>query len=154
MHFRHATASDVPRLDAIAVDAKASWGYTAEQVAGWTADLAVDPGTVGNWPMLVAEQDGQIAGFAQLDPTQQPWELARLFVSQRFQRRGIGRRLLRRMQAIVAAAGGLHIAIDSDPNAESFYMACGAVLVGAVAAPIPGEPNRVRPQLRLPIHAA
>ena len=37
--------------------------------------------------------------------------------------------------------------VDADPNAESFYLACGANRCGEVPAPIPGEPGRVRPQL-------
>lgn len=37
--------------------------------------------------------------------------------------------------------------VDADPNAESFYLESGAVRRGVVPAPIPGEPERVRPQL-------
>jgi ribosomal protein S18 acetylase RimI-like enzyme len=154
MLIRHATASDLPRLNEIAIESKASWGYAADQISEWLADLEIDPETVDIWPTLVAEKDGQIAGFAQLDPTQQPWDLTRLFVDPSFKRQGIGRQLLRAMQEVAAAANGDHISIDSDPNAESFYIACGAISVGVLAAPIPGEPNRCRPQLRLPTNAA
>lgn len=43
------------------------------------------------------------------------------------------------------------ITIDADPNAEAFYLACGVIRVGHVAAPIFADPSRVRPQLSLPI---
>jgi hypothetical protein len=36
--------------------------------------------------------------------------------------------------------------VDADPHAERFYLACGAVSIGTVAAPIAGQPDRVRPQ--------
>jgi hypothetical protein len=39
--------------------------------------------------------------------------------------------------------------IDADPHAEAFYRACGALRIGGVAAPIDGQPQRVRPQLVL-----
>jgi len=39
------------------------------------------------------------------------------------------------------------VTVDADPNAESFYLACGADRCGEVPAPIRGEPGRVRPQL-------
>jgi hypothetical protein len=43
--------------------------------------------------------------------------------------------------------------IDSDPNAEPFYLACGAERTGAIPAPIAGQPARVRPQLVVRIRA-
>ena len=45
--------------------------------------------------------------------------------------------------------GTLHI--DADPHAERFYLACGALRVGAVPAPLEGEPQRVRPQMALAV---
>ena len=41
------------------------------------------------------------------------------------------------------------IVIDADPNAENFYVHCGATVTGVVPAPIEGQPGRTRPQLRL-----
>ena len=58
-------------------------------------------------------------------------------------------RCVERLAAAVAAT--LHI--DADPNAVAFYLACGAVRVGEVAAAIEGEAGRVRPQLRLGVGA-
>ena len=43
---------------------------------------------------------------------------------------------------------GTHFFVDADPHAASFYASCGARLGGAVAAPIPGEPTRMRPQFQ------
>jgi hypothetical protein len=51
----------------------------------------------------------------------------------------------------VAVAGGNALAIDADPNAEAFYLAKGARRIGEIAAPIEGHPDRVRPQMLLPI---
>jgi len=53
-----------------------------------------------------------------------------------------------------AARGQSELAIDSDPNASGFYEYCGARVVGAVAAPIVGNLERARPQLRLRTSAA
>ncbi|QND85911.1 Uncharacterized protein ChrSV_3685 [Chromobacterium vaccinii] len=50
---------------------------------------------------------------------------------------------------IARAAGQTDIAIDADPNSLGFYLSRGARLLADVAAPIDGQPQRVRPQLLL-----
>ena len=64
-------------------------------------------------------------------------------------RHGIGRALLAHAVNTARFAGASSIIIDADPNAEPFYVACGAVRRGIVAAPVVGDPARVRPQLSL-----
>ncbi len=44
-------------------------------------------------------------------------------------------------------SGAPEVTVDADPNAESFYIECGAVRRGEQPAPIAGQPERVRPQL-------
>jgi len=39
MNLRRGTREDVPVLDAIALAAKAHWGYSADQIALWQHDL-------------------------------------------------------------------------------------------------------------------
>lgn len=51
-----------------------------------------------------------------------------------------------------SSRGAVEITVDSDPNAEAFYLACGASRRGKVPAPIAGEPHRVRPQLAFNAH--
>jgi hypothetical protein len=43
--------------------------------------------------------------------------------------------------------------VDADPNAESFYLDCGADRCGGVSAPLPEQPDRVRPQFAFKIEA-
>ena len=67
-------------------------------------------------------------------------------------RQGLGRRLLAHAARVARLAGAREIAIEADPQAEPFYLAQGAVRVGARAAPIPGEPGRALPLLHLPLN--
>ena len=80
-------------------------------------------------------------------PGQSAWELDNLWVAPEFMRRGIGRSLLRHALGTAARGGAVEVTVDADPNAEAFYVSCGAIRRGEVAAPIRGEPARVRPQL-------
>jgi predicted N-acetyltransferase YhbS len=154
MKIRPAVPADAPDLDAIALEAKAHWGYAQEQIEIWKADLRTSPASLSVRPTFVAESDHELVGFAQLDPSAETWELVSMWVRPAHMGRGIGRALLAAAAATAKAAGQSVIAIDSDPNAEPFYRACGAELVGSVPAPIQGQPARVRPQLRLFIGAA
>ena len=41
MNLRPGVLADIPALDAIALAAKARWGYSAEQLKNWRPDLTV-----------------------------------------------------------------------------------------------------------------
>jgi ribosomal protein S18 acetylase RimI-like enzyme len=142
-------AADLPRLNAIAWAAKAHRGYRHEQLEAWRADLEVDPHSLAARPVFVAEREGAAVGFVQLATDTEPWEIRALWIDPAHMRRGIGQALMRHACAVAAAAGQREIAIDADPNALGFYTACGARVVGQVAAPLPGDPGRTRPQLRI-----
>jgi N-acetylglutamate synthase-like GNAT family acetyltransferase len=154
MNVHPASLRDLAEMNRIAVEAKAHWGYSSDQLARWAPDLSTTPETIASWPTVVAETDGCLAGFAQIDPTVSPWELVSLWVKPEFIRQGIGTSLLRHMQSVASDSGMPEIHIDSDPNALLFYKACGATEVGTVAAQIEAHQDRVRPQLRLQTRGA
>ncbi len=145
--IRPAVAADAPMLSALARRAKASWGYSAAQLDEWDAALTLAPATLAASVAYVCERAAQVAGFYTLRPGPQAWQLEDLWVAPEHMRRGIGGALLRHARAQAAAAGAPAIAIDAEPHAESFYLARGAVRQALVAAPIRGQPERVRPQL-------
>jgi N-acetylglutamate synthase-like GNAT family acetyltransferase len=154
MNHRQAVVADVPMLNAVALAAKAHWGYTAEQLQAWRDDLEVQPDSLESRPVFVAEMDDQVAGFVQLAADVEPWEVCAMWVSPDHMDRGLGTSLLAQACRVAAAAGQRELYIDSEPNAEGFYRACGARVVGHVAAPIAGHPRRKRPQLVLATRAA
>jgi GNAT superfamily N-acetyltransferase len=149
-----ARASDAQRLSELALRSKAHWPYSAAQLALWRDGLTVSEDSVSQSPTFVALIDAQLAGFYQLVREGTRWRLDHLWLLPEHVGHGLGRRLLRHACALVASEGGTSIEIDSDPFAEPFYRACKAARVGSVAAPIEGDPCRVRPQLRLSIAAS
>lgn len=149
MQLRAARPDETPRLDEISLQAKASWGYSPSQLETWAASLATSAELVETQPTVVAEEHGKAIGFAQIVIDEDYCELISLWVLPNNAGRGVGRALLQSMVQAARERGQEVIAIDSDPNAEQFYVRCGAVRVGSVPAPIPGEPERTRPQLRL-----
>src|SRR5689334_14379243 len=144
--IRPASPTDLPSLASIALAAKASWGYSRSQLEAWRAGLSPSAESLAANPTFVCEVAGEAVGFYQLILKGGTADLDHLWVRPDHMRQGIGRRLF--LDALrYARDQGVHtLRIDSDPHAEQFYLACGAVRAGFTAAPIDGDPNRARPQ--------
>ena len=147
--IRRARPGEAPTLSAIAFESKAHWRYSRAQLAAWRDDLAVAADTISSCHAYVADVDARPVGFFVLTPSSPHWELEHLWVLPRAMGRGVGRALLLHATEIAAAGGARAIRIDADPNAEPFYLACGARLVGRRPAPIAADALRERPQLLL-----
>lgn len=152
MTIRRARRDEAAALTALAIRAKASWGYSPQALAGWRDALTITPRKIERQPVWVREApDGTVIGFHALRKLDDGsgWELDDLWVAPAWQRRGIGTALLRHALEQAGALGARALSIDADPLAEPFYVRCGAVRTGACPAPIPEDPARVRPQLRI-----
>jgi len=147
LRIRPARPQEHALLSRIARSSKAHWGYPAQDLARWRSALTVTAESIARLPTYVAERDGPVVGFFQLRHTREQSELEHFWVSASEMGKGIGRALLKRARHEAAARGSTRLLIDSDPNAEPFYTACGAVRVGEKRAPSVGQPQRVRPQL-------
>lgn len=147
MNIRPARELEAEELSALAREAKAHWGYSAETIASWNRELSVSGRDIAAQPTFLVEVEGRIAGFYSLRPSSRAWEIDHLWVRPSFMRRGIGRALVTHALEAAASKGAASVIVDADPNAETFYRACGAIRYGEVPAPIPGQPGRVRPQL-------
>lgn len=151
MQFRRALAREAQVLSEIAFKSKAHWPYSPAQLAAWSEDLTVSPSTISTFPTYVVEIESELLGFYVLLPMPKHWRLEHFWVSPTSMGRGIGRALLKHAVGIVGQSGATALEIDADPNAEKFYIACGASTLFSVAAPIEGQPNRERPQMLLSI---
>jgi GNAT superfamily N-acetyltransferase len=151
IQFRKAEASDAPALSELAFRSKAHWGYAPAQLETWRADLTLSPSWISLHPTYVAEIGGQIAGFFALLAEHGSWKLEHLWVAPEAMGQGVGRSMLAHAVIIAKQVGASELIIDSDPNAEGFYRANGAVWTGSIPAPIEGAPQREIPVLRLAI---
>lgn len=149
MKVRRALPGESEALSTLAVDSKSLWGYSSSQLASWVNELRISPASIVDEPTFVAEEQNRIAGVVQLSTSVSPWSVECLWVHPSLSRRGIGSLLVRHALAFARSHDQRALHIDSDPNAEPFYVYLGARKVGAVPAPIEGQPARERPQLIL-----
>lgn len=146
MDVRRALPSESQALSELAVAAKGLWGYSPAQLAAWADDLRISPESIIAQPTFVAETDRLIAAVVQLSTERVPWSIEHLWVHPSAARGGIGSHLVRHALRYAHDRGQRVLLIDSDPQAEPFYLRVGARKVGEVAAPIEGQPDRMRPQ--------
>ena len=146
-HLRPAASGEAPALSDLALRSKGHWGYDAAFLAACRDELTLRDDELSARRTLVAEVDGRIAGFGTLEGVPPVGALGMLFVDPAAIGRGVGGALLRALRDQARAAGFTTLTIDADPNAEAFYLAHGAVRVGAV--PSESIPGRVLPLLEL-----
>jgi ribosomal protein S18 acetylase RimI-like enzyme len=149
MNFRPARDYEATVLSALAAASKAHWPYTAAQLAIWQEALTISPEMIRSCPTYVAELNQENVGFSLLIPEGIEWKLEHFWIHPLYIGRGHGKSMLARVAIVAAQGGAASLIIESDPNAEPFYLACGAKRIGELPAPIAGADERVLPIFRL-----
>jgi GNAT superfamily N-acetyltransferase len=130
VELRPARPGEESALTALALRSKAHWGHDAAFIERARPELTLEPGDVERLVVRVAERDGAPVGFSALDLRGDPPELVALFVEPHAIGTGAGRALLADARRRAAAAGVARLTIESDPDAEPFYLSQGAERIG------------------------
>ena len=128
--LRDAVPADAAALSELAVRSKGHWGYDAGFLERARPELTVTPEDVERLVLRVAMQDGTPLGFSAVDVQSTPAELLALWVEPFAIGTGVGRALLRDALETAAAHGTGGLLLESDPNAEAFYLRHGARRLG------------------------
>ena len=150
--IRAARPIEASALTELALRSKAVWGYSTAFMEACKAEMALQPSSINDehsqhW---LIESNGAIAGFYVLE-----WldggdcELDALYVDPAFLRQGLGKRLLSHAKQRASDRGVKRLLIQSDPNAEAFYLAAGAKKIGERESG--SISNRYLPLLALPL---
>ena len=138
--LRPARPGEAAALTALALRSKAFWGYGEAFMASCRDELTLDEDTLTARRTVVAQDAGEVIGFATLEGEPPHGSLGMLFVAPEAMRRGAGRLLYGHTPAAAGRLGFTRLSIDADPNAEAFYRAMGAVTVGRTpSGSIPGR---------------
>ena len=143
--IRRALPAEAPALSALAMRSKALWGYDAAFMAACRLSLTVEAEAVSSLPFYVLDEGGRITGFYGLSGQPPRGELEFLFVEPEGVRKGRGRRLVAHSLALAHDRGFAELGVSSDPFAEGFYLAMGAVRTGS--GPSSAIPGRLNPRL-------
>jgi ribosomal protein S18 acetylase RimI-like enzyme len=136
MDILRATHADAVELKAVAVAAKAHWGYPAEWMARWTNWITVSPDFLDRFEVYKLVEAGQILGWCALLLPGHHAHLEDLWVRPDRIGTGLGRRLFEYAVTRARASGATHLDLDADPNAVGFYQHMGMVITGQRKAEI------------------
>jgi N-acetylglutamate synthase-like GNAT family acetyltransferase len=115
------TLEDAEALTNIALESKAIWDYTEEQVESWREDLTITDDRIRKCKFYKFLQGEHIVGFHGVSLSSETTVIEFLFVSPKFIGNKIGHRLLEHVFYLSRKKGVKEIIVLSDPNAQSFY---------------------------------
>lgn len=142
-----ARSAHAGRLSQIAHAAKSYWGYPAQWIELWHNQLTITPSFIEGNEVWAAEVDGSLLGFYALCGELPCLKLEHLWVMPVAMQQGIGGALYRHALERAGARGAELLEIESDPNAEGFYVKMGAETVGEVGYVLEGQ-RRTLPLLQ------
>jgi GNAT superfamily N-acetyltransferase len=148
--MRSGRPEEAAALSALALRSKAHWGYDSAFLEACRAELTLAPDDVIRDRVSVAEAGGAVAGFVALAGASPEGELTFLFVDPPFMGSGVGRALFAAALETARAEGFRSLTVESDPDAEAFYLRMGAWRDGSVASG--SIPGRELPRLRFDLH--
>jgi putative acetyltransferase len=126
--LRRATVDDasaVHSLHMASIRGLASGSYSAAQIDAWCGNRSPQSyhTPLTEQFVLVAEAEGQLVGFAQLDASQST--VVAVYVHPRFVRQGIGLQLLRALESEAHLVGLSELRLQASLNAVGFYANAG-----------------------------
>ena len=139
MRLKRANPKDALLLTEIAFASKRHWRYPEQWIHEWRGMLTVEPSLIASHEVWEAVVDGTTAGFYALSPKADGLELVHFWVRPEFIGRGVGRALFLHAVNKGRELGARTIYIESDPNAEGFYLRMGAKRVGVVSGELAGQ---------------
>jgi GNAT superfamily N-acetyltransferase len=147
IQIRRARPTEAGALSELAFRAKSHWGYPAEWLRQWSADLTLTPEYLSAHVAFVAVRAGIQVGVCVLQLRGDEASLEHVWIAPECHKCGAGRALVARALEAAARVGATRIEVLSDPFAEAFYLKLGARRVRDVPAPMPGAPDRALPLL-------
>ena len=143
MEIIRAKPEDASVLTEIAFAAKRHWGYPERWMTNWSPLLTLTPQFIRATNVYAAVLEGKLVGFHALVRERDKFILQHLWVLPEAMGRGVGRRLFTHALERARALGGRRVELESDPNAEGFYLRMGARKVGVSITELDGQPREL-----------
>jgi GNAT superfamily N-acetyltransferase len=139
MRIVQAKPDDAAALTEIAFAAKRHWGYPERWIEGWRDVLTVRPEFIASHETYAAILSSRTVGFCTLGRKDDKLDLLHMWVLPEAVGQGVGRLLFMHVIKRMRELGCKELEIESDPNAEGFYLHMGAHRVGATIKELDGQ---------------
>ncbi|WP_294965106.1 GNAT family N-acetyltransferase [uncultured Flavobacterium sp.] len=147
MTVEKAKISDCEILTEITKKSKAYWGYSDEQIQKWDKNLTISKDYISEHNVFkLVDNDLIIGYYSYVFKDEKVIELDNLFVLPDYIGKGFGKYLVVDFLNRIKEIGIEKITLDSEPNAEKFYLKMGFVKVGEFESSIK---NRFMPIMEM-----
>lgn len=131
MKVEKATSNDNEILTEITKRSKAYWGYSEEQILQWIDNLTISKEYIENNPVFKLVNDNTIIGYySYLIKDEKNIKLDNLFLLPEYIGKGFGKYLINDFLNRMRIEKFEKIILDSEPNAEEFYLKIGFKKIG------------------------
>ncbi|WP_128895472.1 GNAT family N-acetyltransferase [Longirhabdus pacifica] len=142
MIIRKAHTNDCNTLSNIAYKSKGYWGYSEEFLQSCKNELTITKSYMDRNHVWVIEENNEMIGFYSFSLETE--KLDALFIDPEYIGNGIGKFVWKHLLHHAKQLQMEKFTIDSDPNAEGFYLKMGAKRIGDIA-------STVFPKRKLPL---
>jgi len=137
MTIQKAIPGDHEILTQITKKSKAYWGYSNEQIEDWSPFLTVTEEYIETNSVFNLMLDNEIVGYYSFfHESENSLKLDNLFVLPDFIGKGFGKLLMNDFLVRLQDLSVQKVVLNSEPNAESFYIKFGFVKIGQIETSI------------------
>jgi len=137
MTIQKAIPGDHEILTQITKKSKAYWGYSNEQIEDWSPFLTVTEEYIETNSVFNLMLDNEILGYYSFfHESENSIKLDNLFVLPDFIGKGFGKLLMNDFLVRLQDLSVQKVVLNSEPNAESFYIKFGFVKIGQIETSI------------------
>jgi ribosomal protein S18 acetylase RimI-like enzyme len=131
MKIKEASINDNEILTEITKKSKAYWGYSAEQILKWNNNLTISRDYIENNSVFKLVNNTEIVGYySYLIKEEKNVILDNLFILPEYIGKGFGKHLMIDFLNRMKNGKFEKITLNSEPNAENFYLKIGFKKIG------------------------
>lgn len=149
MEIKKASINDNEILTEITKKSKAYWGYSEEQILKWSDNLTISKDYIETNYVFALVNDNKIIGYYSYiikEEEEKNVILDNLFILPEYIGKGFGKYLMNDFLNRMKNEKFEKITLDSEPNAEDFYLKIGFKKIGEFETPIK---NRFMPIMEI-----
>lgn len=133
MRIEKASVNDSEILTALTKKSKAHWGYTDDQINGWSKLLTITKTRIEIHFVYKLVIDNTVAGYySYFNTDANTIQLDNLFVLPEYINKGLGTLLMDDFLLRVKNTSAKKVTLEADPNAENFYSRFGFIKTGRI----------------------
>ena len=130
MKIERANINDGEILSEITKKSKAFWGYSEEQILEWNDNLTISKNYIESYYVFKLLDENTVIGYYSYILEKSSVKLDNLFVLPEYIGKGFGKYLVNDFLTRMRNQKIKKIILDSDPNAEEFYLKIGFKKIG------------------------